>query len=112
MPPVSDGAERAARVARWLDLTRRILPAMADEHAWLIRQDHCFMRVCLDTALARPWREVVAVPAIRGLSDAQLEDAIAVAERVAAHPSTLPALNAASLDARRRSRRAGPPVRA
>ncbi len=88
-------------VERWFTLTRRILPAMAAENEWPIALDHCFMRVCLDEALGAPWTTVVARPAIRTLSDAQLGAAIAVAESLVHQPTLLPALNDKSLRGRR-----------
>ena len=97
-------ADRAARVARWYELTRDVLPTMAREHPWPIRLDHCFMRVCLDAALGSPWTEQVGRPAVRTMSDAQLDDAIAVAETIVAEPDRLPALNTASLRGRRAAR--------
>ena len=98
--------ERERLVAQWLDLTRTTLPGMAAAHRWPIRFDHCFMRVCLDNALGRPWHEAVRRPAIRHLELAQLRAAIAIAEGIAADPATLPPLNAASLAWRRASRHA------
>jgi hypothetical protein len=86
-----------ALVARWLDLTRRQLPAAAAAHGWPIRLDHCFMRVCLDAAYGRPWHEVLPRPAIRHAAAADLARAIGVAEGVLARPETLAALNLASL---------------
>ena len=74
---------------------------MAREHRWPIRLDHCFMRVCLDTSLGARWDTLVRRPAIRHLTDAQLEAAIAVAERIVSDPDSLSSLNKASL--RRRS---------
>ena len=84
-------------LARWLDLTRTVLPGMAGAHTWPIRLDHCFMRVCLDAAIGCPWHEAVRRPAVRHLSDAQLAAAVAFAERIAREPDCLPALNEASL---------------
>jgi len=84
-------------LARWADLTRRVLPGMAEAEGWPIRLDHCFMRVCLDAAFGRPWHEAVARPAVRHMTDAELARAVSVAERVAAAPSLLPGLNAESL---------------
>ena len=55
------------------------------------------MRVCLDASFGRPWHQVVARPAIRHAADTDLARAVAVAEAVLRDPSTLPALNAASL---------------
>ncbi|WP_237477620.1 hypothetical protein [Lichenibacterium dinghuense] len=101
------GAPDAARqraAARWLELTRAVLPGMAREHRWPIHLDHCFMRVCLDAALGAPWTATVRRPALRHMTDAQLAAALAVAEEVAARPERLPALNAASIDGRRAAR--------
>ena len=95
---------RGAAEARWLHLTRVALPAMAAAHRWPIGLDHCFMRVCLDCAIGAPWHERVRRPAIRHLDDAQLRAAIAVAERVAADPASLPALNRESLAMRGKAR--------
>ncbi len=98
--PDDNGADpdpRGVAVARWLHLTRVALPAMAAAQRWPISLDHCFMRVCLDCAIGVPWHERVRRPAIRHLDGAQLRAAIDVAERVAADPACLPALNRASL---------------
>ena len=95
---------REQLAARWLDLTRRVLPGMAGAEGWPIRLDHCFMRVCLDHALSQPWHQRVRRPAIRHLSDDEMRRAVAVAERVAADPALLPGLNAQSLAWRRASR--------
>ena len=84
-------------LARWLSLTREVLPGMAAAHAWPIRLDHCFMRVCLDTALGVRWDTVVRRPAIRHLDPAQLARAVEQAERIVADPALLPSLNQASL---------------
>lgn len=91
-------------MARWLDLTRRVLPGMARAEGWPIRLDHCFMRVCLDHAIGQPWHQRVRRPAIRHLDDDGLRRAVAVAERVAADPAALPDLNAQSLAWRRAGR--------
>ena len=90
-------SHREALVDRWLALTRRVLPGMAVAEGWPIRLDHCFMRVCLDAAIGRPWHEAVRRPAIRHLTEAQLAAAVAVAERIRAEPGLLPGLNRQSL---------------
>ena len=95
---------REQLAARWLDLTRRVLPGMATTESWPIRFDHCFMRVCLDHAMGQPWHERVRRPAIRHLDDDALRRAVAVAERIATDPALLPGLNAQSLAWRRASR--------
>ncbi len=102
--PDTGGAQRAALVERWLLLTREILPAMAAGENWPIRFDHCFMRVCLDDAMGRPWTEVLRRPAIATMSDAQLAAAIRTAESIVERPETLPVLNERSLDGRRAAR--------
>lgn len=89
-------------------LTRNILPGMADAHDWPIRRDHCFMRVCLDTALGARWDTVVHRPAVRHLTDVQLELAIAQAERIAQAPHLLPQLNRESLRLRGHRMAPGP----
>jgi hypothetical protein len=92
---------RAAMNARWIILVRDILPEMAEHCAWPITQDHCFMRVCLDTALGAPWHTAIKRPAIRHLSDAQLDAAIAVAEALVRHPGMLATINRRSIEVRR-----------
>ena len=95
--------DRTALADRWLDLTRRILPAMAAEQRWPIRYDHCFMRVCLDAAMGAPWPQIVKSPAIHHMTDIQLGAAIAIAERIATQPELLRPLNQQSLNQRRSS---------
>lgn len=97
-------AMRADAVARWLHLTRVVLPGLAAMHRWPIHNDHCFMRVCLDLAIGAPWHRQVRRPAIRHLGDAQLARAIALAERIAADPASLVALNRESLALRGKQR--------
>ncbi len=99
-----DDDRRAALLARWLELTRTVLPGMAAAQRWPIRLDHCFMRVCLDAAFGAPWTAALKTPAVRHMTDSQLAAAVAVAERVAAEPDTLPAMNRASIDGRRAAR--------
>ena len=96
---------RPALVARWLELTRTVLPGMAAAQGWPIHLDHCFMRVCLDTVFGAPWRATVKAPAIRHMTDAQLAAAVRIAEGVAAEPQRLGALNSASIAGRRAARR-------
>ena len=92
-----DPTSREARVSRWNTLVRVTLPSMAKPNLWPISLDHCFMRVCLDTALGGPWHLSVKRPAIKYLTDDQLEAAIAVGEGLVARPQMLAALNSASI---------------
>ena len=103
-PATDDDGSRDARIERWLLLTREILPAMAAGEGWPIRLDHCFMRVCLDEAMGRPWTEVVRRPAIATMSDDELAAAIRIAEGIVAQPDTLRVLNQRSLQRRRAAR--------
>lgn len=77
---------------------------MAGAHRWPIRLDHCFMRVCLDHAMGRPWHEVIPRPAIRHAALADLGRAVAIAESIVAVPEVLPDLNRVSLRMRKQSR--------
>ena len=81
-------------------LTREVLPTLAKNAHWVIRLDHCFMRVCLDNAVGQRWDEVVRRPATRHLTDAQLASAVALAEAIARDPALLPGLNHRSLQMR------------
>ena len=105
LPLMSDrSSPRASLEARWLALMRDVLPKMAKRCGWPISRDHCFMRVCLDISLGRPWTTVVKPPAIRHMTNEQLIAAIAVAEAVVHAPETLHALNRRSISERRRLR--------
>ena len=84
-------------LARWLDLTRRVLPGMAADAGWPIRLDHCFMRVCLDHAYGGVWTAHIPRPAVRNMDEVALRRAVALAEHIRDHPQTLPALNRQSL---------------
>ncbi len=95
---------RADLVARWLELSRGVLPAMARQGGWRLRHDHCFMRVCLDTAVGGRWDLAFPAPAIRRAPAGVLARAVAVAERIAADPGCLGPLDAASRAWRRDDR--------
>ena len=100
----ADDPRRDALVARWYELTRAVLPAMADAQRWPIRLDHCFMRVCLDAVAGAPWTATLPRPAVQHMSVNQLAAAVRVAEIAVADPARLVELNAASLAGRRRRR--------
>lgn len=87
--------------AAWLDLVRRRLPEAAAERSdWPVRLDHCFARVILDTVFGRPWREVLAAPAYRNMSEADLRVALTVGEAILHDEVDLHALDARSLEMR------------
>ena len=97
--------DRAGLVARWLELTRRVLPGMAAAQGWPIRLDHCFMRVFLDHAMQGQWDLVISRPAIRHMPLDRLRSAVAEAEATIEDPARLPLLNDASLAWRGAQRR-------
>ena len=88
---------RVALIERWLLLTNETLPRMAEQQRWPVNQNHCFMRICLDTSVSAPWHTVVQRPALRHMSDDQLRDAVAVAEKIVETPALLFELNARSI---------------
>jgi hypothetical protein len=88
---------RATLNKQWVSLVNVTLPAMAKAHRWPISLNHCFMRVCLDTALGARWHTVICRPAIKHLSDEQLIAAISVAQSLAQAPDTLAQLNLQSI---------------
>ena len=93
-------------MARWLALTREVLPGMPAAARWPIRYDHCFMRVFLDHAMQGPWHHSVRRPAIRHMENAALARAVALAERAVVNPGDLPVLNRASLKWRKEGSKA------
>jgi hypothetical protein len=94
-------ADRDREEQRYLELTRELLPARAADQRWVLRLDHCFMRVVLDHVFGGCWYDHLdrkAGPAYRQLTDAQLAAAVALAERIAAEGEPLlRRLNAQSL---------------
>jgi len=95
---------REALEARWLDLTRSVLPGLAVERGWPIRRDHCFQRVLLDAAFGDAWYAHVAQrPAYRAMSDADLARATELAEAAAIGAINVIELNVRSLAYRGKS---------
>ena len=76
----SSATVRKAQEARWLELTRVALPALAAPRDWLLRDDHCFQRVLLDAACGGCWYDhIPRRPAYAHAPDAVLDRAIAIA---------------------------------
>lgn len=97
MPP-----DRALLETRWLDLTRRALPALATARGWPVSADHCFQRILLDAACGGVWYDsIVQRPAYAHAPDAVLRSAVALGEGAAAGTVDLAALNTRSIEWRR-----------
>lgn len=89
---------RDAVQARWLDLTRQILPALAGPRAWPVRADHCFQRILLDNAYGGVWYDhVTGRPAYAHADPKALARAVALGEAVLAGTVDLAELNRRSL---------------
>lgn len=89
---------------QWNDLYRVTLPEMARrrdpaQREWTVTLDHCFARIILDNAVGRdrPWGEVVQKPAIRSMSDDQLQRAIRLGQQIAVGEKSLIKLDHQSL---------------
>lgn len=90
--------DRVALEARWLDLTRRILPSLASERGWPVRADHCFQRILLDNAFGGVWYDFVPRrPAYAHVDETALARAVALGEAAIAGTADLADLNRRSL---------------
>ncbi len=93
---------RADLEARWLTLTREMLPALAAPRSWPVRADHCFQRILLDNACGGRWYDHVAGrPAYRAIDEARLAESVRLGEAARDGTADLHALNARSLAWRR-----------
>ena len=95
--------------ARYLELTRELLPARAARDGNLpIRFDHCFMRIVLDHVFKDSWYRHLdrKLRAYKQLTDAQLQRAVALAEAMLDAPAErVHEMNNASLSWRGKRRR-------
>jgi hypothetical protein len=85
---------------KYIEITNKILPALAHDEDWFIKQNHCFQRIILDNLFGCCWYEYLDqdLPAYLQLSEPELEKAISIAERIADYGlSYLNALNLNSL---------------
>jgi hypothetical protein len=89
--------DRGLLLERWRVLMNEKLPRMAKTNDWPISQNHCFMRVCLDTSLGVPWHNFIKRPASRHMTNDQLRKIIMLAEQILENPSQLVALNQHSI---------------
>ena len=83
---------RAELLARYRELVRGELPRRARDEGWVVRDDHCFGRIVLDSTVGGCWYDVLdrrRSPAFTQLDDEQLATAVALAERVLAEGDPL-----------------------
>ena len=82
-------------------LTNQVMPEVARQQHWPVRLNHCFQRIILDTLFQDCWYNHLdranRTPAYRQLSEQQLEDALAIAQRMLDSPETVRQLNRESL---------------
>ncbi|MBD1909227.1 MULTISPECIES: hypothetical protein [unclassified Leptolyngbya] len=87
---------------QYLELTNHALPQLAKSRNFPVCYNHCFQRIILDNLFGRCWYEVLdrkRNPAYKQLTEEQLEQAIALANRVIEQPdSYLQQLNRNSLN--------------
>lgn len=96
----------ALRAALDASLARLVVRAAVE--GWLIRADHCFLRIAYDNAVGAKWDTVHARPAWATLPLDRLAAAVAVLIKIEHEGSTaLVAANARSLALRREARRHG-----
>lgn len=89
---------------RWTQLYRVRLPSLAKardpaQTKWPVQLDHCFARIILDAVVGKdkPWTQALKSPAYKNMDKQQLEDAIALGEKLAAGEEDLVALDETSL---------------
>ena len=89
------------RQQRYLHLTNRVMPEIARQRHWTVRLNHCFQRIILDTLFQDCWYHHLdrtsRTPAYRQLSEAQLEQALAIGQRMLDSPEVVKQLNGQSL---------------
>ncbi|WP_019515913.1 hypothetical protein [Sphingomonas sp. Mn802worker] len=89
---------RHALEQRWLTLTRETMPALSASRGWPVRNDHCFQRILLDTAVGGVWYAAIPKrPAYAHADTALLTSAVELGEAVIAGEADLVILNRQSL---------------
>ena len=74
---------------RYLELVNKELPTLAKQRQFPIRFNHCFARIILDNLFDRCWYEALdrkKGAAYKQLSPEQLQEAIAIAEKIIDRP--------------------------
>ena len=83
---------RTELLARYRELVLSELPRRARAERWVVTADHCFGRIVLDATVGGCWYDVLdrrRPPAFAQLTDAQLADAVSLAERLLAEGEEL-----------------------
>ena len=77
--------------SRYLELVNRQLPQQAKERQFPVRFNHCFARIILDNLFQCCWYEKIdrqKGAAYKQLSVAELQGAIAIAEKIISSPDS------------------------
>lgn len=75
--------------SQYLELTNHVLPELAISRNFSVRYNHCFQRIILDNLFNCCWYEILKrkqESAYKQLTEDQLEQAIAIANRIIAQP--------------------------
>ncbi|KAL1648862.1 hypothetical protein SLS58_002042 [Diplodia intermedia] len=107
MAPVSQPEDRSQLQQLWSALYADELPRLAKardkaQSKWPVVLDHCFARIILDNAVGRdkPWMERVGTPAVKKMSEQQLQAALSLGRKIANGEANLDELNQRSLELR------------
>jgi hypothetical protein len=91
---------------QYLELTNCVLPKLAQTRSFPVQYNHCFQRIILDNLFGCCWYNALSTqqkPAYKQLTEAQLEQAISLANNIIAQPDAyLYQLNQNSLDWRKK----------
>lgn len=85
---------------QYLDLVNHQLPAAAQQGGYPVRFNHCFARIILDNVCGCPWYQVIEKPAYRHMTEAQMQQAIALAHTFLTDPQACFTANHKSLQYR------------
>ena len=107
MPPSSSAIHEALR-AKWTELYSIRLPELAKAKApsqpsWPVHLDHCFGRIILDAVVGEgkaPWKDKLKGPAVKNMSEEQLEGCLHMGEKIADGSVSLVELDEQSLKSR------------
>lgn len=108
------------RQTTWTTLYRQTLPSLAraksqNQAVWPVHLDHCFARIILDAVVGvsegnnsdtqpRPWAEKIPKPAVKHMSEKQLNQCIELGAAIAKGTVDLVELDQASLAVRGKSK--------